>query len=325
MNHTRSVLGPGVLYTERLRELTQEILAVARAVCEEAELIVGDPAHPPGHFFRTAGIDLVQFADHVDVVRRRQQRARRAGVEPGHTAAETFDTEFTALEVGVVQRRDLKLTSVRRSQRLRQLDDAAIVEVQAGDGDVRRCGGRLLDDTADASLGIELDDAEPFRVSDFVAEDDGAGREFGRRAKNRGEPMSEEDVVAEDQADRIIGDEHFADEERLREATRFRLDRIGDRYAPLRAVAEEASEGVVVFGGGDDQDLPDAGEHEHRQRVVDHRLVIDVKQLLADDVGGGAESSGSAASQDNALADAHGEPFVGVRCANPGSPYECRG
>ena len=33
---------------------------------------------------------------------------------------------------------------------------------------------------------------------------------------------------------------------------------------------------------GDDQDLADAGEHQRRQRIIDHRLVVDRQQLLAD-------------------------------------------
>ena len=33
-------------------------------------------------------------------------------------------------------------------------------------------------------------------------------------------------------------------------------------------------------GGGDDQDVPDARQHEGGQRVVDHGLVVDRQQLL---------------------------------------------
>ncbi len=32
--------------------------------------------------------------------------------------------------------------------------------------------------------------------------------------------------------------------------------------------------------GGDDEDVTDSGKHEHRNRIVDHRFVIDRKHLL---------------------------------------------
>ena len=37
---------------------------------------------------------------------------------------------------------------------------------------------------------------------------------------------------------------------------------------------DEALELLLVVGRGDDGDLADAGQHQHRDRVVDHRLVI---------------------------------------------------
>ncbi len=36
------------------------------------------------------------------------------------------------------------------------------------------------------------------------------------------------------------------------------------------------------MGCGDDEDVPDPGEHQRRQRVVDHRLVVDRDELLRD-------------------------------------------
>ena len=50
----------------------------------------------------------------------------------------------------------------------------------------------------------------------------------------------------------------------------------------LRAIAEQALEPSCSCGRGDDQHVADAGQHQRRQRVIHHRLVVDRQQLLAD-------------------------------------------
>ena len=84
-----------------------------------------------------------------------------------------------------------------------------------------------------------------------------------------GQVVAEEDVVAEDQADRLAADELGADEERLGDALGLRLHRVGEPQAELRAVAEQLLDQRQVARRADDQDLADAGQHQHRQRVVD--------------------------------------------------------
>ena len=94
-----------------------------------------------------------------------------------------------------------------------------------------------------------------------------------------------EDVVAEDQRRALRADVVGADDEGLREPVGAGLD--GERQvdAELRAVAEQPVEAVGLVGRGDDEDVADAGEHQRRERVVDHRLVVDRHQLLADALG----------------------------------------
>ena len=95
--------------------------------------------------------------------------------------------------------------------------------------------------------------------------------------------MPVEEVVAERERDaRPRPTNVAADEERLRETLGLRLRRVGDPDAELRAVAEEAHEAGLVLGRRDDEDVADAREHERRERVVDHRLVVDGAELLAD-------------------------------------------
>ena len=54
-----------------------------------------------------------------------------------------------------------------------------------------------------------------------------------------------------------------ADVEGLRKTLRFRLLGVGQIQPPFAAVAEKPAKAWVVFGGGDDQDVPDSGQHQH--------------------------------------------------------------
>ena len=102
---------------------------------------------------------------------------------------------------------------------------------------------------------------------------DGA-RQVARQA------VAVEDVVAEHEGARLAVDEFLADGEGLRQAVGARLLGVGEVHAVARAVPEQALEVGEVGRRGDDQDVPDARQHEGGQRVVDHGLVVDRQQLL---------------------------------------------
>src|SRR5207253_11139244 len=90
-----------------------------------------------------------------------------------------------------------------------------------------------------------------------------------------------EDVVPERQRDAIPADEAPADDERLRQTFGARLHLVLDAEAYVAAVAEQPLKRALVLGRGNDQDVADPGEHERRERVVDHRLVVDRDELFA--------------------------------------------
>lgn len=160
--------------------------------------------------------------------------------------------------------------------------DVARVEVQAGDGvGALGLGGLLLDGDGPAPA-VELHDAEALGVVHVVAEDRGAARLGvldGARQVAR-QAVAVEDVVAEHQGARLAGDEPLADGERLGQAVGARLLCVGEVHAVAGAVPEQALEVGEVGRRGDDQDVPDARQHEGGQRVVDHGLVVDRQQLL---------------------------------------------
>ena len=132
--------------------------------------------------------------------------------------------------------------------------------------------------------GVELDHAVALGVGDMVGEDRAAVR-VRVLLEVRAEPVAVEDVVAEDHRHGVRPDEVGADDEGVGEAARLGLRGELEAAAELRAVPEQPPELLLVDRRGDDQDLPDARHHQRRQGVVDHRLVVDGHQLLADALG----------------------------------------
>lgn len=246
------------------------------------EPIGRDPAVLPGDLLGYRDRQVLGVLHGADELRRLVQALHGAGVQPRVAAAQGDHGQRPLLQVHLVERGDLQLAAGRRLDPMRLGGHVARVEVQAGDG-VGALGalGLLLDGDGTA-LRIELHDAEALGVVHVVAEDRGAARLGvldGARQVAR-QPVAVEDVVAEHQRARLAVDELLADGEGLRQAVRARLLGVGQVNPVARAVPEQALEVGQVGRRGDDQDVPDARQHEGGQRVVDHGLVVDRQQLL---------------------------------------------
>ena len=241
-----------------------------------------DPAVLPGDLLGYRDRQVLGVLHGADELRGLVEALHGAGVQPRVAAAQGDDGQRPLLQVHLVERGDLELAAGRRLHPMRLGGHVARVEVQAGDG-VGALGalGLLLDGDGPA-LAIELHDAEALGVVHVVAEDRGAARLGvldGARQVAR-QAVAVEDVVAQHQGARLAGDELLADGEGLGQAVRARLLGVGEAHAVARAVPEQALEVGQVRRRGDDQDVPDARQHEGAERVVDHGLVVDRQQLL---------------------------------------------
>lgn len=241
-----------------------------------------DPAVLPGDLLGHGHGQVLGVLHGADELRRLVQALHGAGVQPRVAAAEGDHGQRPLLQVHLVERGDLELAAGRRLHPMRLGGHVARVEVQAGDG-VGALGalGLLLDGDG-PPLAVELHDAEALGVVHVVAEDRGAARlgVLDGARQVAGQAVAVEDVVAEHQRARLAGDEVLADGEGLRQAVRRGLLRVGEVHAVARAVPEQALEVGQVGRRGDDQDVPDARQHEGAERVVDHGLVVDRQQLL---------------------------------------------
>lgn len=241
-----------------------------------------DPAVLPGDLLGDRDRQVLGVLDGADELRGLVQALHGAGVQPGVAAAQRHDRQRPLLQVHLVERGDLQLPAGGRLNLVGLGGDVARVEVEAGDG-VGALGalGLLLDGDGPA-LPVELHDTEALGVVHVVAEDRGAARlgVLDGARQVAGQPVSVEDVVAEHQRARLAGDELLADGEGLGQAVGARLLGVGQVDAVARAVPEQALEVGQVGRCGDDQDVPNARQHEGGQRVVDHGLVVDRQQLL---------------------------------------------
>ena len=241
-----------------------------------------DPAVLPGDLLGDGHGQVLGVLHGADELRRLVQALHGAGVQPRVSAAQRHHGQRPLLQVHLVERGDLELAAGRGPHFVRLGCHVARVEVQAGDGvGALGLGGLLLDGDGPA-LPVELHDAEALGVVHVVAEDRGAARlgVLDGARQVAGQAVAVEDVVAEHQRARLAGDELLADGECLCEAVRAGLLGVGEVHAVARAVPEQALEVGEVGRRGDDQDVPDARQHEGGQRVVDHGLVVDRQQLL---------------------------------------------
>ena len=262
-----------------------------------------DPAVLPGDLLGHGHGKVLGVLHGADELRCLVQALHGAGVQPRVAAAQGDDGQRPLLQVHPVEVGDLQLAAGRRLDLVGLGGDVARVEVQAGDGVGALGLGGLLLDGYGPPLAVELHDAEALGVVHVVAEDRGAARLGvldGARQVAR-QAVAVEDVVAQHQGARLAVNELLADGEGLRQAVGARLLGVGQVHAVARAVPEKALEVGEVGRRGDDQDVPDARQHEGAKRVVDHGLVVDRQQLLRRDERERVEASAGAPGEDNAF------------------------
>lgn len=219
-------------------------------------------------------LEPLALFDRAHVGARVQQRIERAGVQPRGTSRKLLDRQPALVEIGTIHVGDLEFTAVRRLEPRRDLDHVVVVEVQAWNGVLGARCLRLLFQRHRATPLVELHHTVRSGICHPVGEDPPAV-DGGEPAEARPQLGAVENVVPESQSHTVRTDEGAADLECLGDSFRLRMDGIVDVDTELRAVAEQRAERRGVYGSRDHQDVADAGKDQSRQRVVDHRFVVD--------------------------------------------------
>ena len=176
-----------------------------------------------------------------------------------------------------------------------------VVEIKPGHRPVGLRRERLFDDLGGLTVRPEGDHAIAFGVAHLIGKDGGA---FGPRRglpQQGGQVIAVYQVVAECQGTGFAVDPIPADPEGLRDPIRVRLFGKGEANPESAAVAQQAAELRQILRRGDDHNVADAGQHQGRQRIVNHWLVVDRQQLLRRRHGHRVQPCAGAAGQENAL------------------------
>ena len=140
---------------------------------------------------------------------------------------------------------------------------------------------RFFFETERFAIRIEFDHTIMLRIAHRICKDLRAI--FQRRGAAQIIPQAgaEENIIAENQTAESPPIKSFPMMKASARPTRLRLCRIGKRSSPFLSVAEQTLERRQAFGRADHQDFPNTRQHQHRKRIINHRLVIDRQDLFA--------------------------------------------
>ena len=211
----------------------------------------------------------------------------RPCIEPCEALRKGLNLQLSGLQKLLIDSGDLQLAASRRFDPLGDLDHLVRIEIESHDGIVRLGFRGLLLDRKTVAVPVELGHAVTFGVLDPISEYrrlSPLGHTDGL-SKHLGESRSVKDIVAQHQTGCVVTDKLLADNKRLRKTVGRRLLGILQMYAVVRTVTQQPLESRQILRGGDHQNIPDSGQHQHGNRVVNHRFVVDRQQLLADPFG----------------------------------------
>jgi len=92
--------------------------------------------------------------------------------------------------------------------------------------------------------------------------------------------MSIEDVVSKYKANSVVSNKLRTDKKGLSESFRCRLNGIAYFQPEMPSVTEKIFIKMNVSRCTDNENFPDSGQHQHRKGIIDHRLVINRKDLF---------------------------------------------
>ena len=226
---------------------------------------------------------------------------RLAGVAP--EAADDIRLHRAAADVPVVHVGDLELTTRGRRERRQEVPDLRVVEVDARHGEARRRCLRLLDDIGHP-VAVHHRNAEMAQMLVLRK----LGKRDARTAFLALEVLDDrperllEDVVGEQHAHLVAGDEPLGEPERIGDAARVLLVAVEELVdAVVVAVSEQAEELAGMRATGDEHQLVDAGADERLDRVRHHRPVVQRQEVLVRDPRQRVQTRARSAREDDAF------------------------
>ena len=274
------------------------VLVLYHGLGQLAHAFGGDPALAIGNALETGDLETLALFDDFNEGGGFAERIVCAGVQPGETSAKGLHLELAILKELLIHGGDFQFATGRGFYLLGYAYHLVGIEIEAYHGVIGLGMGGFFLDAEAIALAVELGHAVAFGVADPIAEHRGTAFFLGLAdclLQHGAEAGSMEDVVSEYQAGGIVADEFLADDEGLCQTVGTGLFGIFEPYSVIASVAQQTLEPGEVMGRGDDEYLADAGQHQHRDGVIDHGFVKDGEHLLAHPLCYGIEA-GSAAS-----------------------------
>lgn len=128
------------------------------------EFFVADPFLAPGDFFGASNLEALAFLNGGDKLPSFKQAVVGAGIEPGIATAHDFDLEFLLLKVDAIDVSNFKFTAGAGFDVPGDVNDARVVEIEAGDGVTGLGLLGLFFDADGALVFVELDDTIAFWI-----------------------------------------------------------------------------------------------------------------------------------------------------------------
>ena len=222
----------------------------------------------------------------MDKFRRFQQALNGAGVQPGKATSHKLHVQPPLFQIHFIQSGDFQLPPDGGLHLLGLFRHALGVKVQAGNGVIALWVGGLLLHGDDPVVFVKLHHAETLGVGHIVAEH-GSSSVFGgvpRAGEDVGKTVAVEDIVAQYHGAGIVPDKFLANQKRLCQPIGRRLNGILQTDAKMAAVPQQILKPRGIRRGRNDQNIPNSGKHQGGQRIVDHGLVINGKQLFGGDL-----------------------------------------
>src|SRR4029077_3278250 len=108
-----------------------------------------------------------------DVIASLEQARLRAGVEPGHAAAEQFYMQLFFLQIEQIQIGDLEFATRRRAQRSAKIDHPLVINIEAGHCEMTLRLLRFFLETDRLAIGIEFDHSVTLGVANLISKNAG--------------------------------------------------------------------------------------------------------------------------------------------------------
>src|SRR5439155_26466733 len=131
------------------------------------------------------------------------------------------------------------------------------------------------------AVRIEVDHAVALRVLDVIAKYGCTALELRERATEGIRTV--EYIIPQTECDVIVTNERLCNQECLSDAFGFELLAVFDHQAPLAAVAQQLAKARKIVRCGNETKLAYPILDQSRERVINHRFVVNRLELFAGD------------------------------------------